>query len=103
MACRAAASAGQRRRMRALRCHWRHDKLSVRVAVAAAVHHSRDLSSSVQMQIHKTEFVIHDTEFSDMRLNMSTVSPLDVSSDIRDVGASRRCFCASVFGESCRA
>ena len=42
MADHDAASAAERRRMRRLRCHWRREQLSMRMAVAAAVHHSRD-------------------------------------------------------------
>ena len=38
---RGALSAAKRRRERRLRCHWKHECLSVRMAVAAARHHSR--------------------------------------------------------------
>ena len=37
---RGALSAAKRRRERRLRCHWKHECLSVRMAVAAARHHS---------------------------------------------------------------
>ena len=37
---RGALSAAKRRRERRLRCHWKHECLSVRIAVAAARHHS---------------------------------------------------------------
>ena len=37
-----AASAAQRRRLRRLRCHWRHEQISVRMVVAAAARHCTD-------------------------------------------------------------
>ena len=36
-------SAAMRRRDRRLRMHWRHEQLTLRVALAAALHHSRDV------------------------------------------------------------
>ena len=36
-------SAAKRRRDRRLRMHWRHEQLSLQMALAAALHHSRDV------------------------------------------------------------
>ena len=36
-------SAAKRRRDRRLRMHWRHEQLTLRMALAAALHHSRDV------------------------------------------------------------
>ena len=36
-------SAAKRRRDRRLRMHWRHEELMLRMALTAALHHSRDV------------------------------------------------------------
>ena len=36
-------SAAKRRRDRRLRMHWRHEQLTLQMALAAALHHSRDV------------------------------------------------------------
>ena len=36
-------SAAKRRRDRRLRMHWRHEQLTLRMSLAAALHHSRDV------------------------------------------------------------
>ena len=36
-------SAAKRRRDRRLRVHWRHEQLTLRMVLAAALHHSRDV------------------------------------------------------------
>ena len=38
--------AAKRRRQRRLRMHWRHEQLTLQMAVAAALHHSRDVGPS---------------------------------------------------------
>ena len=37
------SGAAKRRRDRRLRMHWRHDQLALQMALAAALHHSRDV------------------------------------------------------------
>ena len=53
----------------------------MRVAVPTAVHHSRDRCFGADAAPPEGVRDIHDTEFFEMSFKMSTVSPLDVSSE----------------------
>ena len=78
MADRAAASAAQRRRIRRLLCQWRHEQL---VGAQGEGGRCASQQGSDQVLIHETAFVIHETEFFEMSLNISSVSRLEVFMD----------------------
>ena len=57
-------SAAKRRRDRRLRMHWRHERLTLRMALAAALHHSRDVGPVTYNALRsQTTSVAGDTEF----------------------------------------
>ena len=56
--------AAKRRRDRRLRMHWRHEQLTVQMALAAAFHHSRDVGPVTYNALRsQTTSVAGDTEF----------------------------------------
>ena len=67
----------------------------MRVAVPTAVHHSRDRCFSADADPPEGVRDIHDTEFFEMSLKMSSVSPLDVSSDFETGREPTVCLCVS--------
>ena len=57
-------SAAKRRRDRRLRMHWRHEQLTLRLALAAALHHSRDVRPvTYNAPRSQTTSVAGNTEF----------------------------------------
>ena len=57
-------SAAKRRRDRRLRMHWRHEQLTLRMALAAALHHSRDVGSVTYNALrNQRTSVAGETEF----------------------------------------
>ena len=56
--------AAKRRRDRRLRMHWRHEQLTLQKALAAALHHSRDVGPVTYNALRsQTTSVAGDTEF----------------------------------------
>ena len=56
--------AAKRRRDRRLRMHWRHEQLTLQMALAAALHHSRDVGPVTYNALRsQMSSVAGDTEF----------------------------------------
>ena len=77
------------------RCHWRHE-LSVGMAVAAVVHHSRDRTRTVADA--SVQVSTRETEFFEMNRSMSGDFSLDVSMNASECKRCTECRRASECG-----
>ena len=66
--------AAKRRRDRRLRMHWRHEQLTLQMALAAALHHSRDGGPVTYIALRSQKTARAEATYDALRSQMSSVA-----------------------------